>query len=110
MTGLQKLPWVIVSLVAIWQLLDTFSMLRQADSAPQQAAVAAMGAFYVITCYVLARAGEALSQPTRKPEPVVMQPMPAPRPLTGWQHAGLAVLAVAGLSVVWFALWWNHLI
>lgn len=59
---LSKAVWGIVLLAALFEGVDGFTMIRAAESAPQQAAAAAMACFYVIVMYVVARSVDALTR------------------------------------------------
>ncbi len=72
-----RICWVITALLTAYCALEYAATMAGAQSAPQQAAGAAMGAAKVIFAYVFTRCMEGVV--ARRPEPILE---PAARPRT----------------------------
>lgn len=66
---LVRICWGVTAAVAAFSLLTFGSDLGRAESAPQQAAAAAMALAWVVMPYVLTRSIEGLFPPRAKAEP-----------------------------------------
>jgi hypothetical protein len=64
---MRMLLWIIVLIVAGFQVIDLFFSLNSATGAPQQAAIAAIAAAWMIAVYVIARAAESIVALSREP-------------------------------------------
>lgn len=65
MALISKIFWVVTIGVACFQALELVGGLNAAESAPQQAAAAAMAAAWVIIPYVISRAVSELVGPSK---------------------------------------------
>jgi hypothetical protein len=55
-----RVGWAVALVVMLLSAYGGYTMIENAESAPQQAAGAAMACFYMIVPYVLARATQAI--------------------------------------------------
>jgi hypothetical protein len=57
----RRVVWTVALLVAGFNIVDGFFSLQLAESAPQQAAGAAMSMLYIVGAYVIARGIDAIA-------------------------------------------------
>lgn len=102
--------WVIVMLVAGFEVIDLFFNLNRASGAPQQAALAAMAAAWMIAAYVVARAAESIVTITREHRPAWTAPSISPEERAARESADkrhrkiLKIVVVVGI-VLALARW-----